>query len=205
MYFVVLFLVNYNLILARVKYNGGDWYNDPSALPNLAAELNKRTSLQADPEEVTVSLADNSIFNYPFLFLTGHGELKLSSTETENLRTYLVNGGFFYVDDDYGLDESLRREIKKVFPGLEFEELSYSHPLYHSFYDFNYLPKIHKHDNKSQKCYGMFYQGKLVILYTYETNISDGWVDESVYKDPPAKREEAFKFGINIIIYALTQ
>ncbi|MDD5528754.1 MAG: DUF4159 domain-containing protein [bacterium] len=205
MFIIVGFLIAYNLNFARIKYEGGDWYNDPSALKNLAMELNNRTTMKANPEEIIVSLMDKAIFDYPFLFLTGHGNIKLSNLEIENLKTYLINGGFLYVDDDYGLDSTFRQEIQKVFPSLEFEELAYSHPVYHSFYDFTFLPKIHKHNGKTPKCYGMFYQGKLVILYTYETNISDGWADESVHKDPEIKREEAFKFGINIVVYAMTQ
>jgi hypothetical protein len=205
MFIIVGFLISYNLTLARVKYDGGDWYNDPSALTNLSTELNKRTTLKVNPEEIALSFTENTIFNYPFLFLTGHGGMKLSTIEIENLKTYLINGGFLYVDDDYGLDTTFRQEIKKIFPGLEFEELTYSHPVYHSFYDIDCLPKIHKHNGKAPKCYGMFYQGRLIVLYTYETNISDGWVDESVYKDPAIKREEAFRFGINIIVYAMTQ
>ncbi len=195
----------YDITLARVKYTGGDWYNDPSTLPNLASEINKRTTIKVAPEQATVSLSSIDLFDYPFIFLTGHKEIKLSQAEIERLREYLVKGGFLYADDDYGLDKSFRQEIEKVFPGINFEELPFTHPIYHSFYDFSGLPKIHKHDGKHPQGYGIWYQGRLVIFYTYETNISDGWADPWVHKDPQEKREEAFKLGINIIIYALTQ
>lgn len=194
-----------NITLARVKYSGGDWYNDPSILPNLATEINKRTTIKVAKDQAVVGLSDLELFDYPFIFLTGHGEIELSPTEVENLRNYLIKGGFLYVDDDYGLDKSFRREIAKVFPGVEMEELPFTHPIYHSFYEFSFLPKIHKHDNKPPKGYGIFYQGRLVVFYTYETNISDGWADPWVHNDPAEKREEAFQFGINIVIYALTQ
>ncbi|MBI4722369.1 MAG: DUF4159 domain-containing protein [Candidatus Stahlbacteria bacterium] len=192
-------------MLARVKYNSSDWYNDPSILPNLASELNSRTTLRVATEQSVISLDEPNLFDYPFIFLTGHSEIKLSNLEVSNLREYLTKGGFLYVDDDYGLDKSFRQEMEKVFPGIKMEELPFSHPIYHSFYDFLYLPKIHKHDNKPPKAYGLFYQGRLVAFYTYETNISDGWADPSVHNDPKEKREEAFKFGINIIMYALMQ
>lgn len=211
MYWVIVLIFvagldkNYDITLARVKYSGGDWYNDPSILPNLASEINKRTTIKVAPEQATISLSSIDLFDYPFIFLTGHKEIKLSQDETRNLREYLVKGGFLYVDDDYGLDKSFRQEIEKVFPGMKFEELPFSHPIYHSFYDFSQLPKIHKHDGKHPQGYGIWYQGRLVIFYTYETNISDGWADPWVHKDPPDKREEALKLGINIIIYALTQ
>lgn len=201
---LLLFILSYNFVLVRVKYRGGDWYNDPSILPNLAEEINKRTTLKVAPEQTVITLDDEEFFDYPFVFLTGHGEIMLSEREIENLRKYLISGGFLYVDDDYGLDKYFRREIEKVFPGVEMEELPFNHPIYRSFYDFTYLPKTHKHDGNPPKGYGIFYQGRLVIFYTYETNISDGWADPWVHNDPPEKREEAFKFGINIIMYVLT-
>lgn len=196
----------FSILLARVKYDGGgDWYNDPSILPNLAHEINKRTVIRVAPEQKVVSIGESDLFNYPFIFLTGHGNIRLSKYEVTQLRDYLIKGGFLYADDDYGMDKSFRREISRVFPGLELEEIPFDHPIYHSFYDFSFLPKIHKHDGKPPKGYGIFYQDRLVLFYTYETNISDGWASQWVHQDPPEKREEAFKMGINIIMYALTQ
>lgn len=202
---VILYLLSsYDLTIARLKYDGGgDWYNDPDIIPNLAQELNKRTTLKVNPQQAIVSLNDENLFDYPFIFMTGHGNIEFSDYEVKRLREYLRSGGFLYADDDYGMDKYFRREIKKVFPGLKLEELPFSHPIYRCFYDFPHgLPKIHKHNGKPPKGYGIFYEGRLVVFYTYETNISDGWTD--AHDDPPDKREEAFKMGINIIIYAMT-
>ena len=199
-------LVAQDLVIGRVKYGGGgDWYNDPSMIPNLCREISRRTSLRAEEEEAVVSLADESLFNYPFIFLTGHGNIKFVDREIRNLRTYLVSGGFLYADDDYGMDEAFRREMKRVFPDEELVELPFDHDIYHIFYDFPAgLPKIHEHDEKSPQGFGIFHDGRLVAFYTYETNISDGWADPEIHNDPPDKREEAFQMGINIILYALT-
>ncbi len=195
-----------DLIIARVKYGGGgDWYNDASMIPNLCREINRRTSLRVKGEQAVVILGDEELFNYPFIFLTGHGNIKLTDREMKNLRTYLTSGGFLYGDDDYGMDEAFRREIKRVFPGKKLVELPFDHDIYHIFYDFpNGLPKIHKHDEKAPQGFGMFHEGRLILFYTYETNISDGWADPDVHEDPPQKREEAFKMGINIVTYVLT-
>ncbi|MCX7784686.1 MAG: DUF4159 domain-containing protein [candidate division WOR-3 bacterium] len=197
-------VVGQNLIIARLKYSGGgDWYNDPDAIPNLAKEMNKRTNLKTEEYEKVVSLNDEKLFNYPFLFMTGHGNVTFSDDEVRRLRTYLILGGFLYADDDYGMDESFRREIKKVFPENELVELPYEHPIYHLIYKFpSGLPKIHEHYEGAPKGYGIFYQGRLVVFYTWNSNISDGWTE--AHDDPIEKREEAFKMGINIIAYALT-
>jgi len=201
---LLLIFGQYDLYLARVKYRGGDWYNDRDILVNLAQELNKRTTLRVYPRQVVVDLKSDEIFNHPFLFLTGHGDIQLSDEEVSNLRKYLTSGGFLYADDDYGMDEHFRHEMKKVFPNLEFVELPFDHPIYHILYDFpTGPPKIHKHTGKPPKGYGIFYQGRLVVYYTYESNVSDGWTD--VHNDPPEKREQAFRMGINIVLYALTQ
>jgi len=201
---ILYLLSSYDLTIARLKYDGGgDWYNDPDIIPNLAQELSKRTSLKVNPQQAIISIDDENLFDYPFIFMTGHGNIDFSDYEVKKLREYLIKGGFLYVDDDYGMDRYFKREIKKVFPGLELEELPFSHSIYRCFYDFpNGLPKIHKHDGKPPKGYGLFYEGRLVVFYTYETNISDGWT--GTHDDPPDKREEAFKMGINIIIYAMT-
>ena len=195
-----------DLVVARAKYGGGgDWYNDPSMIPNLCREISRRTSLRAEEEQIEVSLGDESLFNYPFIFLTGHGNIKLVDREIRNLRIYLTSGGFLYADDDYGMDEAFRREMKRVFPDKELVEFSFDHEIYHIFYEFPAgLPKIHKHDEKPPQGFGMFHDGRLILFYTYETNISDGWADPEVHNDPPDKREEAFQMGINIVLYALT-
>lgn len=193
------------LSIVRLKYRGGgDWYNDPSIIPNLTQEINKRTEVRVNTSEVILSLSDEELFRYPFLFITGHGNIKFSDDEVKILRTFLSNGGFLYADDDYGMDEAFRREIKRVFPDKELVEIPYDHSLYHSFYDLDALPKIHKHDGGPPKGFGIFDKGRMVLFYTYETNISDGWADPEIHMDPPEKREEALRMGINIFLYALT-
>ena len=206
MWFLILCTVlsTFDITIARVKYRGGDWYNDPSIISNLVREINNRTTINCDANQYVVTLQDPDLFSYPFVFLTGHGDIQLSYVEVENLRDYLLRGGFLYADDDYGMDEAFRREMKKVFPGLEFVELPFSHPIYHCFYNFNNgPPKIHEHDNKPPKGYGLFYKERLVVYYTFESNISDGWADPGVHKDPEEIREKAFRMGINIVIYAM--
>ncbi len=194
------------LVLARVKYGGGgDWYNDPSIIPNLAREMTRRTSLVVSEEEAIVELGSEELFNHPFIFLTGHGNIKLSDREVRNLRIYLTSGGFLYADDDYGMDQAFRREMERVFPGAQLVELEFDHQIYHILYDFPQgLPKIHKHDEQPPQGFGILHEGRLVLFYTYETNIADGWADPDVHGDPPGKREEAFRMGINIVLYALT-
>jgi len=206
MWFLLLCIIlsPYDINIARVKYRGDDWYNDPSIIPNLAREINKRTTINAAPNQRIITLDDPDLFSYPFVFLTGHGDIQLSDVEVECLREYLLKGGFLYADDDYGMNEAFRREMGKVFKGLELVELPFSHAIYHCFYDFSTgPPKIHEHDNKPPKGYGLFYNGRLVIYYTYESNISDGWADPDVHKDPKEIREKAFKAGINIVVYAM--
>jgi len=192
------------LTLARLKYQGGgDWYNDPDELPNLAKELNRRTNIATYENEIVTTLLDDKLTNYPFLFLTGHGNISFNDQEVIRLRNYLINGGFLYADDDYGMDESFRREIAKVFPNHELVELPFDHPIYHMIYQFpNGLPKIHEHYEGPPKGFGIFYQDRLVVFYTYNTNISDGWT--VAHNDPPEKRELAFQMGINIIAYVLS-
>ncbi len=192
--------------LARVKYSGGgDWYNDPSAEVNLLKYVAKVTNINVDPVYDYVDLASDNLFAYPIIFITGHGNMNLNEVEVSNLRAYLQNGGFLYVDDDYGFDEFIRRELTKVFPENKFVELPFNHGIYSSHFKFpNGLPKIHEHDDKAPQGFGMFYNGRLCIYYTYETNPSDGWADPEVHKDPPEKREMALKIGTNIIVWALT-
>ncbi|MFP4369028.1 MAG: DUF4159 domain-containing protein [Candidatus Kapaibacterium sp.] len=192
--------------LARVKYSGGgDWYNDPSAEVNLLNFLRANTNINVDPVYEFVDLSSDNLFLYPLIFLTGHGNLNFSEKEASKLRAYLENGGFLYIDDDYGLDEYIRKEMKKVFPDQEFAEIPFSHEIYNSHFDFSEgLPKIHEHDNKPPRAYGLFHNGRLSVFFTVESNPSDGWADPEVHDNPPEKREQALKFGTNIIVYALT-
>ncbi len=192
--------------IARLKYNGGgDWYNDPSAEVNLLKFIQRNTNIKVKPEYKFVDVSTDEIFAYSFLFITGHGNIVLSETEVGRLRKYLLNGGFLYVDDDYGLDKSFRREIKKIFPDRDLVVIPFNFGLYHCFYDFpNGVPKIHEHDKKTPQGFGIFIDKRLAVYYTYESNPSDGWVDPEVYNDPEEKRQEALKFGTNIIIWALS-
>ncbi len=192
--------------IARVKYSGGgDWYNDQSAEVNLLKYVNKNTNIRVKPVYTYVNLASDNLFLYPMIFLTGHGNLSFSQKEADNLRAYLQNGGFLFVDDDYGLDEYIRREMKKVFPNQEFAELPFSHGIYHIQYRFpNGLPKIHEHDKKAPRGFGLFHDDRLCVFYAFESNIGDGWVDPDVYDDPEEKRQDALKMGTNIVVWALT-
>lgn len=192
--------------IARLKYSGGgDWYNDPSAEVNMMEYLKNNTSIDVDdPRFYSVDVASDDIFNYPFIMITGHGNIEFSPVEVARLRKYCESGGFIYADDDYGMDESFRREIKKVFPGEELKELPFNHQIYGSHFSFpNGLPKIHEHDQKPPQGFGIYINGRLCVYYTYETNVSDGWADTKEHQDPPDKREESFKMGTNIIVYAL--
>lgn len=193
--------------IARVKYSGGgDWYNDPSAEVNLLKFTAQNSNIKVKAEYVFADLSSDDIFQYPFLFITGHGNMSFTSQEAEKLRQYLERGGFLYVDDDYGLDKAFRREIKKVFPDKDLTELPFSYGMYHSLFEFKSgPPKTHEHDNKPPRGYGIFIGERLAVYYTYESNPSDGWVDPDVYNDPPEKREEALKFGANIIVWVLSQ
>jgi hypothetical protein len=190
--------------VARLKYNGGgDWYNDPDAVPNLAKEVNARTNIVMLTDEAQVGLTDENLFQYPFLFVTGHGNISLTDAEVVRLRRFLELGGFVYADDDYGMDESFRREMKRVLPNSDFVRLPFDHPIYHEVYDFpNGPPKIHEHYEGPPEGWGMFLGGRLVVFYTYNSNVSDGWT--AAHKDPPEVREQAFRMGVNIIAYFCT-
>ncbi len=192
--------------LARVKYSGGgDWYVDPSSEVNLLNYVKKNTNIPVAAVYEYVDLASDNLFSYPILFLTGHGNMKLTDREVRNLRAYLDNGGFLYVDDDYGLDNFIRREMKVVFPDDKFVELPYSHGIFHSHFKFEKgVPKIHEHDSKVPQTFGLFRNGRLCVLYTYESNPSDGWADKEVHPNPEDKRELAMQFGVNIIVWALS-
>jgi len=195
-----------SFILPRVKYSGGgDWYNDPSAEVNLLRFVSQNTNIKTNPIYKFVDLSSIDIFNYPILFMTGHGNVNFSQKEVENLRAYLTNGGFLYIDDDYGLDTFIRKEMKKVFPEQDFVEIPFSHPIFSIQYNFpNGVPKIHEHDNKPPKTFGLFHQGRLCVIYTWESNPSDGWADPEVHRNSPEKRTEALKFGTNLIVWVLT-
>lgn len=191
--------------IALLKYKGGgDWYANPTSLPNLVKFCNQNlhTSLG---EPVTVEVGSRDIFNYPFLHLTGHGNVVFSDEECQNLRQYLIGGGFLHIDDNYGIDKFIRAQMKKVFPELEFVELPANHPIYHQKYDFpNGLPKIHEHDLKPAQGFGLIYQGRLVCFYTYECDLGDGWEDAAVHHDSEATRTKALQMGANIISYVFT-
>ncbi len=193
------------LTIARVKYHGGgDWYNDPSCIPNLMTFLRQNTTIYTGADDRHVELLDENLFSYPIIFLTGHGKISFSTEEARLLRLYLTSGGFLYADDDYGMDKSFREEMKKVFPDKQFVELPFSHPLFHSHFNFpNGIPKIHEHDGGPGKTFGVFHEGRLVVLYTWNTNISDGWADPDVHNDPPEIRRQALQMGTNIVVYAL--
>lgn len=193
--------------IARLKYNGGgDWYNDPSAEVNLLNFVKQNTNIKVDARYQFVEVSSEEIFSYPFLFMTGHGNVVFSEDEAERLRLYLENGGFLYIDDDYGLDKAVRREMKKVFPSKEFIEIPFNYGLYNVVFNFeNGPPKTHEHDNNPPRGYGIFIGERLAVYYTFESNPSDGWADASVHNDSPGKRKEALEFGTNIIVWALSQ
>lgn len=196
------------LTIAQLQYDGGgDWYANPSGLPNLLQAIRERTGLPiADTRRVTVRLTSPKLRDYPYLYLTGHGNIRFSDDEVRALREYLLSGGFLHADDNYGLDESFRREMKRVFPDKELVELPADHPVYHTLYDFpNGLPKIHLHDGKPAQGFGIFHEGRLVVFYSYESDLGNGWEDPGVHGDPPEAREAALRMGVNLFLYALAQ
>ncbi len=189
--------------LAVLKYSGGgDYYANPSALPNLITFCNSNLNTNISSDVPYVEVGSSDLYLYPFIHMTGHGNVVFSNAEAENLRNYLLGGGFLHIDDNYGMDEFIRVELKKVFPNLELVELPFNHPIFHQNYDFNGLPKIHEHDNKRAQAFGIVDNGRLLLLYTYETDLSDGWEDQSVHNDTPEKRKEALQMGANILMYA---
>ena len=193
--------------IARLKYGGGgDWYSNPSSLPNLLRALKDRPGVAVETEkEARVDVLAEELFNYPMLYMNGHGTVKFSPAEVDRLRRYLSSGGFLWADDNYGMDKSFRGEISKVFPESPLVELPFSHDLYHIFYEFpNGLPKIHEHDGGPAQGLGIFYEGRLVVYYTFNTDIGDGLEDTEVHGDPQEKREAAFRTGVNIVLYAMT-
>jgi len=189
--------------LALLVYGGGgDWYANPTSLKNLAIFCNQQLKTNFATQEAQVEAGSPEIFNYPFVHMTGHGRWTLTDAEAQNLRKYLESGGFLHIDDNYGLDEYVRPALKKIFPELNLVELPFSHPIYHQKFTFNNgLPKIHEHDNKPPKGFGLIYKGRLICFYTHETDLGDGWEDPEVHNDPPEKRLQALQMGANIIQY----
>jgi len=193
--------------IARLKYGGGgDWYSNPSSLPNLMEALRDRTPIDvADTKEAQVEILDESLFSYPLVYMNGHGEVRFSEAEAERLREYLEQGGFLWADDNYGMDLSFRREIAKVFPGSQLVELPFDHDLFSTFYPIQGgTPKIHEHDSRPAQTLGLFHRGRLVVAYTYEADIGDGMEDAAVHQNPEPVREEAMRYAINLVIYAMT-
>ncbi len=193
---------------ARLQYEGGgDWYNDPEVLPNLTRYVNTSLNTNLPIDQVVVKASDTKLYDSPFVYLTGHGNIRFTDREIQNLRDWMLRGGFLYADDDYGMDQSFRREIKRIFPEYSMTELDESFPLFNCYYKFpRGLPKIHKHDEKRPQAFGLFDEsGRLMVLYTYESNISDGWADPSTHSDPPEIRDIALQFGTNIVYYLITR
>ncbi len=193
--------------VATLKYRGGgDWYANPSALPNLVRFANEHTGTTISTRVATVEVGSSQLFNYPFAYMTGHGNVVFSAREAENLRNYLIGGGFLHVDDNYGLDPYFRREIEKVFPDKELVELPFNHPIYHQAFSFpDGLPKIHEHDGKPPQGFGIFHEGRLVLYYTYETDLGNGWEDQSVHGNPEEVRLKALRMGANILQYVFNR
>ena len=195
------------LAVARLQYDGGgDWYANPSSLANLIAAIRERTTLDVEPREARVTLTDERLWDYPFLHLTGHGNLRLTDAEVLRLREYLLRGGFLHADDNYGLDDSFRRELKRVFPDRELVDVPLRHPVYHAVYEFPQgVPKIHEHDGKPARGLGIFVGDRLAVFYSYESDLGNGWEDVGTYKeDPPELHEQALRMGVNLFVYAVT-
>jgi len=196
-----------SLTIVQLQYDGGgDWYANPSALPNLLREIRARTGLSVAERPLQLRATDPELWDHPYVYLTGHGNIRFSDAEVAALRSYLLAGGFLHADDNYGLDESFRREIRRVFPEHELVELPADHPVYRSVYVFpDGLPKIHLHDGKPAQGFGILHEGRLVVFYSYESDLGDGWEDAEVHGDPPELRERALRMGVNLFVYALSQ
>lgn len=200
-FFGVLSAQSYQL--AVLKYSGGgDWYANPTSMPNLVKFCNERLKTNIDEEVATVDVGSSELFNYPFVHMTGHGNVVFNAQEASNLRNYLLAGGFLHIDDNYGMDAYVRPELKKIFPELKLVELPFDHPIYHQYFNFNQgLPKIHAHDEKAPQGFGLEYQGRLVVFYSYECDLGDGWEDVEVHNDSHEIHLEALKMGANLISY----
>ena len=210
--FFIIFLITPNhysqaFSIARIHYNGGgDWYGDPSSLPNLLEYVEKNTSIIVETDEYQMKLTNPELSNHSFIYITGHGNIRFSEDEIIILRDYLIKGGFLHADDNYGMDASFRREMKRVFPSKEWVELPHDHSIYNSYFSFpNGLPKIHEHNGKPPQGLGLFEKDRLIVFYSYESDLGDGWEDSNVHNNPFEIRESALKMGINIIWFSLTQ
>src|SRR3954471_21566165 len=193
------------LAIARLQYEGGDWYGNPSSIPNLIEAVNERTSLKVDKTEGRVTLMDDRVWDFAFLHVTGHGDIKFSDAEVDRLRQYLLRGGFLHVSDNYGIDANFRREIARVFPDRPLADVPLTHPIYHLVYDFpEGVPKIHEHDGKPARGFGIFIGDRLAVFYDYECDLGNGWEDVEVYHDPPELHEQALRMGVNLFVYAVT-
>ena len=208
---VILLLTNIILgqefSIARVNYGGGgDWYCDPSSIPNLLSYLTKNTSIKAAHDEYRIKLTTKELRGHPYLYMTGHGNIRFTNEEIIQLREYLMGGGFLHTDDNYGLNTSFRREMKRVFPDRDFVELPHDHAVFHSFFDMpNGLPKIHEHDGKPPQLFALYNEDRIMVIYSYESDLGDGWEDEEVHNDASELRVAALQMGVNIIYFALTQ
>jgi hypothetical protein len=193
------------LHIARLHYDGGgDWYSNPSSNPNWMRAFQERTGIPTVFEEVQVRPSEDALYGYPIAYMNGHGNVSFSDDDVRALRSWLGAGGFLWADDNYGMDKSFRHEIAKVFPGDPLAELPNDHPIYRSFYTLPGLPKIHEHDNLPPQLFGIVHDGRLVVIYSYQTDIGDGIEDPEVHKDPPEKREQAMRMAVNVLMYALT-
>ena len=195
------------LVIGQLQYDGGgDWYANPSGLPNLMKAISARLGLKMADRPVQLRLTDPGLWTVPYLYMTGHGNIRFTDEEVRLLRTYLLQGGFLHADDNYGMDESFRREIRRVFPDIALREIPHDHPVYHTVYDFPAgLPKVHKHDDKPAQGFGIIHNGRLLVYYSYQSDLGNGWEDQDRYGDPPASREAALAMGVNLFAYALAQ
>jgi hypothetical protein len=206
LYFLCISFSPPSFQIALLKYNGGgDWYANPTSLPNLVKFANNNLKTNINEDVATVDVGSPEIFNYPFIHMTGHGNVIFSEQEISNLRNYLMGGGFLHIDDNYGMDKFIRPQLKRLFPELELVELPFDHPIYHQVYNFpSGLPKIHEHDGKPAQGFGLIYDGRLILFYTYECDLGDGWEDQSVHKDSEPTRLKALQMGANILQYVFT-
>lgn len=205
--FPLLSLTPASFQVAKLKYNGGgDWYANKTSLSNLIKFCNQNLNTNINPEEAVVDASSNELFNYPFIHMTGHGNVVFSVQEAENIRKYLIGGGFLHIDDNYGMDKFIRPEMKKIFPELKLVEIPFNHPVYHQKYNFNNgLPKVHEHEGKPAQGFGYVYEGKLVLFYSYECDLGNGWEDPGIYpEDSPEIHQKALQMGANMLQYALT-